>query len=66
MEMQFQFQTELKKSLNTKYHYMKWDRNEWQGRSEENVRFSNWAVALSLTGTIVTIVVIGLYYLIIS
>ena len=45
---------------------MKWDRNEWQGRSEENVRFSNWAVALALTGTIVAIVVIGLYYLIIS
>jgi hypothetical protein len=45
---------------------MKWDRNEWQGRSEENVKFSNWAAALALTGTIVAIVVIGLYYLIIS
>lgn len=31
---------------------MKWDRNDWQGRSEENVRFSNTVVAISIIAAI--------------
>ena len=41
-----------------------WNRNDWQGRSEENVKFSYMAVAYTLAAGIVIAAIAGVYILI--
>lgn len=44
----------------------KWNREEWQGRSEENVKYSNAVGALSIIVVIAIAVISGLYMIISS
>jgi hypothetical protein len=45
---------------------MKWDRNDWQGRSEENIKFSYKVTAIALLGLIAALLISGIYSLITS